>query len=68
MTNIEQDKRVSIDDVSQELLSNQLCLEVITRHMISSMFTEIGLADVMDEIQLSLSFPEEQVSIMLRER
>ena len=68
MTHIEQDKRISIDEVSQELSSVDLELQVITRHMIASIFTEIGLADVIDEIQLSLSFPEEQVSIMLRER
>ena len=68
MIHIEQDKRISVEDVSQELSSDNLRLEVITRHMIFSMFAEIGLEDVIDEIQLSLSYQAEQVSIMLRER
>ena len=68
MTHIEQDKRINIDDVTLELSSDQLRLQVITRHMIFSMFTEIGLEDVIDELQLSLSFPAEQVSIMIQER
>ena len=68
MTHIDQYERISINDVSKELCSDQLQLQVLTRHMIFSMFTEIGLEDVVDEIKLSLSFPEEQVSIMLRER
>ena len=68
MTDIEQDKRISIEIVSQELSSDHLELQVITTHMIFSMFAEIGLEDVIDEIQLYLSFPAEQVSIMLRER
>ena len=43
MTHIDQDERISIDDVSRELSTDQLQLQVITRHMIFSMFTEIGL-------------------------
>ena len=68
MTDIEQDERISIDDVGLKLSSDQLQLQVITTHMIFSMFTEIGLGDVIDEINLSLSISEEQVSIMLQER
>ena len=68
MTHFNPDVRISIDDVSHELSSDHLELQVITRHMIFSMFTEIGLEDVLDEINLSLSISEEQVSIMLRER
>ena len=68
MTHIEQEKRISIDDVSRELSSDQLQLQIITIEMMFSMFTQIGLEDVIDEIKLSLSFPAEQVSIMLRER
>ena len=68
MTHIEQNKRISIDDVSRELSSDRFELQVITVHLIFSLFTEIELADVIDELQLSLSYPEEQVSIMLQER
>ena len=68
MTHIDPAERISIEDVNQELSSAELQLQVITTHMIFSMFTELGLDDVEKEISLYLSFPEEQVTMMLKER
>ena len=68
MTHVDPTKRIRINDVDQELSSDELQVQIITTHMIFSMFNEIGLADVVDEIKLLFSFPEEQVSMMLEER
>ena len=68
MTHVDPAERIRMEDVNQELSSTDFQVQIITTHMIFSMFTEIGLEDVIDEMKLLLSFPEEQVTMMLKER
>ena len=68
MTHVDPVERISIADLNQKLSSAEFQVQIITTHLIFSMYTELGLDDVIDEIELSLSYPEEQVTMMLKER